>query len=163
MLFGWMWKNKGSVKAVGWSSTKTHRWRFFLSVWFHFSGKVFSPERLCSHRPDSSDSCQWILHSNRYRYHAPRLCVFSVMCIFSGGITFRCHVHVLSSDFVLSDEAVDQSDDSPDFYINVCQPLNPIPGVTCPPGAAVCMSPDKGPPVVRDTFFKFIFSLCLFQ
>lgn len=47
-----------------------------------------------------------------------------------------------------SDEAVDQSDGSSDFYINVCLPLNPIPGVNCPPGAAVCMDPDNGPPVV---------------
>uniref|UniRef100_A0AAQ5ZQF5 Insulin-like growth factor 2 receptor n=1 Tax=Amphiprion ocellaris TaxID=80972 RepID=A0AAQ5ZQF5_AMPOC len=44
-------------------------------------------------------------------------------------------------------EAVDQSDDSSDFYINICQPLNPIPRVTCPPGAAVCMDPVNGPPV----------------
>lgn len=55
----------------------------------------------------------------------------------------------LPSTCVLLDEAVDQSDGSPDFYINICQPLNPIPGVTCPPGAAVCMGPDSGPPVVR--------------
>uniref|UniRef100_A0A3Q2XYE7 Insulin-like growth factor 2 receptor n=1 Tax=Hippocampus comes TaxID=109280 RepID=A0A3Q2XYE7_HIPCM len=38
-------------------------------------------------------------------------------------------------------------DDFPDFYINICQPLNPIPGVTCPPGAIVCMDPDNGPPI----------------
>lgn len=39
-------------------------------------------------------------------------------------------------------------DNSPDFYVNICQPLNPIPGVTCPPGAAICMDPYDGPPVV---------------
>lgn len=49
--------------------------------------------------------------------------------------------------FVL-DDAVGQSDDSPDFYINICQPLNPIPGVKCPAGAAVCMDPDVGEPMV---------------
>uniref|UniRef100_A0A8D0D7T5 Insulin-like growth factor 2 receptor n=1 Tax=Sander lucioperca TaxID=283035 RepID=A0A8D0D7T5_SANLU len=43
--------------------------------------------------------------------------------------------------------SVDLSDGSPDFYINICQPLNPIPGVTCPAGAAVCIDPDNGPPV----------------
>lgn len=38
-----------------------------FSFLFNFSGEVFSPERLCSYRPDSSDSRQWILHSDRYR------------------------------------------------------------------------------------------------
>lgn len=38
--------------------------------------------------------------------------------------------------------------DNPDFYVNICQPLNPIPGVNCPPGAAICMDPYDGPPVV---------------
>lgn len=62
---------------------------------------------------------------------------------------------------------MDQSDDSPDFYINICQPLNPIPGVTCPPGAAVCADPDNGPPIVRQflvfstvQFSAFFFILC---
>uniref|UniRef100_A0A3Q2ZJ59 Insulin-like growth factor 2 receptor n=1 Tax=Kryptolebias marmoratus TaxID=37003 RepID=A0A3Q2ZJ59_KRYMA len=41
---------------------------------------------------------------------------------------------------------VRQNNASPDFYLNVCQPLNPIPKVTCPPGAAVCVDPDNGPP-----------------
>lgn len=53
--------------------------------------------------------------------------------------------------YTATDEAVDQRDESPDFYINICQPLNPIPGVTCPPGAAVCMDPDNGPPVVKQS------------
>lgn len=51
--------------------------------------------------------------------------------------------------YTATDDAVDQTDGSPDFYINICQPLNPIPGVSCPPGAAVCMDPDIGPPVVK--------------
>ena len=60
----------------------------------------------------------------------------------------------LSFDCVIPDEAVDQGDETPDFYINICQPLNPIPGVTCPPGASVCMDPDDGPPVVRAIYFN---------
>uniref|UniRef100_A0A3Q3IL94 Uncharacterized protein n=1 Tax=Monopterus albus TaxID=43700 RepID=A0A3Q3IL94_MONAL len=54
----------------------------------------------------------------------------------------------LSSNCVLPDEEVEQNDGSPDFYINLCLPLNPIPGVNCPPGAAVCMDPDDGPPLI---------------
>uniref|UniRef100_A0A8B9QJA1 Insulin like growth factor 2 receptor n=1 Tax=Apteryx owenii TaxID=8824 RepID=A0A8B9QJA1_APTOW len=38
-------------------------------------------------------------------------------------------------------------DASPDFYINICEPLNPIKDVNCPPGAAVCMVPVNGPPI----------------
>ncbi|MEE6475517.1 hypothetical protein FKM82_010780, partial [Ascaphus truei] len=46
-------------------------------------------------------------------------------------------------------QALDDSaeEDSPDFYINICQPLNPIVDVSCPPGAAVCMDPVNGQPV----------------
>lgn len=39
-----------------------------------YSGEVFSPERLCSCGPDSSDSHQWILHSHRYRYLRSSVC-----------------------------------------------------------------------------------------
>nr|XP_060609655.1 cation-independent mannose-6-phosphate receptor [Anolis sagrei ordinatus] len=41
----------------------------------------------------------------------------------------------------------DTSDLSSDFYINICQPLNPIRGVNCPPGVAACMVPLASPPV----------------
>ncbi|KAH0622428.1 hypothetical protein JD844_024730, partial [Phrynosoma platyrhinos] len=44
-------------------------------------------------------------------------------------------------------DSYDFSDITPDFYINICQPLNPIRGVNCPPGVAVCMVPVTGPPV----------------
>lgn len=42
----------------------------------------------------------------------------------------------------------DTSDTNPDFYINICQPLNPMHGVPCPAGAAVCKVPVSGPPIV---------------
>lgn len=42
----------------------------------------------------------------------------------------------------------DLTDLTPDFYINICEPLNPIADVNCPPGAAVCMVPVTGPPIV---------------
>lgn len=58
--------------------------------------------------------------------------------------------------YTATDEAVGQSDGSPDFYINICQALNPIPGVSCPPGAAVCMDPDDGPPVVKQSHLMMI-------
>ena len=43
-----------------------------------------------------------------------------------------------------------EEDGIPDFYINICEPLNPIPGVSCPPGTTFCMDPDKGVPVVSN-------------
>lgn len=49
----------------------------------------------------------------------------------------------------LSEEAGEHSDGTSTFYINVCLPLNSILGVSCPAGAAVCMDPSDGPPVVR--------------
>lgn len=42
----------------------------------------------------------------------------------------------------------DSSDTNPDFYINICQPLNPMHGVACPAGAAVCKVPVDGTPIV---------------
>lgn len=42
----------------------------------------------------------------------------------------------------------DTSDTNPDFYINICQPLNPIHGLPCPAGAAVCKVPVNGAPIV---------------
>lgn len=47
------------------------------------------------------------------------------------------------------DESEDErSDTSPDFYINICQPLNPMHGVACPAGTAVCKVPVDGSPIV---------------
>ncbi|XP_037673819.1 cation-independent mannose-6-phosphate receptor [Choloepus didactylus] len=44
-------------------------------------------------------------------------------------------------------EEDDTSDTNPDFYINICQPLNPIPKVPCPAGASVCKVPVDGAPI----------------
>lgn len=53
----------------------------------------------------------------------------------------------LTGYYTAIDDDVDK-EKSPDFFINICQSLNPIPGVNCPPGAAVCMDPADGDPVV---------------
>ncbi|XP_037376580.1 cation-independent mannose-6-phosphate receptor isoform X2 [Talpa occidentalis] len=44
-------------------------------------------------------------------------------------------------------EEDEESDTNPDFYINICQPLNPMHGVACPAGAAVCKVPVDGNPI----------------
>ncbi|XP_060907562.1 cation-independent mannose-6-phosphate receptor [Labrus mixtus] len=84
-----------------------------------------------------------------FSFQTPLVCEQTVRCSVQNGsalIDLTPLIHV-NGFYAATDDAVDQSDDSPDFYINICQPLNPIPGVTCPPGAAVCMDPDNGPPV----------------
>lgn len=84
-----------------------------------------------------------------FSFHTPLVCEQPVRCSVqnsSGLIDLTPLIHV-SGYYTATDEAVDQGDETPDFYINICQPLNPIPGVTCPPGASVCMDPDDGPPV----------------
>ncbi|KAM4522347.1 cation-independent mannose-6-phosphate receptor isoform 2-T2 [Odontesthes bonariensis] len=92
----------------------------------------------------NSDTC-----THFFSFHTPLVCEQPVKCSVQNGsslIDLTPLIHV-SGYYTATDEAVDQSDETPDFYINICQPLNPIPGVTCPPGSAVCMDPDNGPPV----------------
>ncbi|XP_070706018.1 cation-independent mannose-6-phosphate receptor [Pempheris klunzingeri] len=84
-----------------------------------------------------------------FSFHTPLICEQPVKCSVQNGsalIDLTPLIHV-SGYYTATDEAVGQSDGSPDFYINICQPLNPIPGISCPPGAAVCVDPDNGPPV----------------
>ncbi|KAM9704645.1 cation-independent mannose-6-phosphate receptor [Menidia menidia] len=96
------------------------------------------------HIDSDSETC-----THFFSFHTPLVCEEPVKCSVQNGsslIDLTPLIHV-SGYYTATDEDVDDSDESPDFYINVCQPLNPIPGVTCPPGAAVCMDPDHGPPV----------------
>ncbi|TDH00702.1 hypothetical protein EPR50_G00191090 [Perca flavescens] len=84
-----------------------------------------------------------------FSFHTHLVCEQQVKCSVQSSsalIDLTPLIHV-SGYYTATDETVDVSDGSPDFYINICQPLNPIPGVTCPAGAAVCMDPDNGPPV----------------
>ncbi|XP_071019066.1 cation-independent mannose-6-phosphate receptor-like [Oncorhynchus clarkii lewisi] len=84
-----------------------------------------------------------------FSWHTPLVCEQQVKCSVLNGSTLidlTPLIHV-TGYYMATDEDLVDKDQSPDFYINICQPLNPIPGVTCPPGAAVCMDPDDGPPV----------------
>ncbi|KAG7509424.1 cation-independent mannose-6-phosphate receptor [Solea senegalensis] len=84
-----------------------------------------------------------------FSFHTPLLCEQPVKCSIQNGsslLDLTPLIHI-NGYYTATDEAVDQSDRSSDFYINVCLPLNPIPGVSCPAGSAVCMDPDNGPPV----------------
>ncbi|XP_076873911.1 cation-independent mannose-6-phosphate receptor isoform X2 [Brachyhypopomus gauderio] len=83
-----------------------------------------------------------------FSWHTPLVCEEQVKCSVWNGtslLDLSPLIH-LSGYYTAVNEDVDR-DTSPDFYINICQPLNPIPGVTCPPGAAVCMDPVDGDPI----------------
>lgn len=83
-----------------------------------------------------------------FTWHTPLVCEQQVKCSVWNGtnqIDLSPLIH-LTGYYTAIDEDVDR-DKSPDFYINICQPLNPIPRVNCPPGAAVCMDPVDGEPI----------------
>uniref|UniRef100_A0AAX7UFT6 MRH domain-containing protein n=1 Tax=Astatotilapia calliptera TaxID=8154 RepID=A0AAX7UFT6_ASTCA len=87
-----------------------------------------------------------------FAFHTPLVCEQPVTCSVQNGsalidLTPLIHVsgYYTATDIAEIDDDIDP--DNPDFYVNICQPLNPIPGVNCPPGAAVCMDPNDGPPV----------------
>uniref|UniRef100_A0A667ZHY3 Insulin-like growth factor 2 receptor n=1 Tax=Myripristis murdjan TaxID=586833 RepID=A0A667ZHY3_9TELE len=87
--------------------------------------------------------------TNFFSVHTHLACEQPVKCSVKNGSTLidlTPLIHV-SGYYTATDDDLDQKDRAPDFYINLCLPLNPIPGVTCPPGAAVCMDPADGPPV----------------
>ncbi|KAK0149277.1 Cation-independent mannose-6-phosphate receptor [Merluccius polli] len=85
-----------------------------------------------------------------FSMHTPLVCEQPVTCSVLNGsalIDLSPLTHTSGYYTATDDELTPGDDDTPDFYINICEPLNPIPGVTCPPGTTVCMAPDKGQPV----------------
>uniref|UniRef100_A0A4W4G3A2 Insulin-like growth factor 2 receptor n=1 Tax=Electrophorus electricus TaxID=8005 RepID=A0A4W4G3A2_ELEEL len=83
-----------------------------------------------------------------FSWHTPLVCEEQVKCsVWNGTILLDLSplIH-LNGYYTATNEDV-HKENSPDFYINICQPLNPIPGVACPPGAAVCMDPADGDPI----------------
>uniref|UniRef100_A0A8C1Z5G4 Insulin-like growth factor 2 receptor n=1 Tax=Cyprinus carpio TaxID=7962 RepID=A0A8C1Z5G4_CYPCA len=83
-----------------------------------------------------------------FSWHTPLVCEQQVKCSVWNGtnqIDLSPLIHLTGYYTAINEDL--GRDKSPDFYINICQPLNPIPGVNCPPGAAVCMDPVDGDPV----------------
>ncbi|XP_077442699.1 cation-independent mannose-6-phosphate receptor isoform X2 [Stigmatopora argus] len=118
------------------------------STIIHF---ICRPSSMSSSTPEpvlidsNADTC-----THLFAFHTHLVCEQPVTCsVRNGSATIDLSPLIHSTGYyTATDDAVDQDDDdSPDFYINICQPLNPIPGVTCPPGATVCMDPDNGPPI----------------
>ncbi|XP_067097484.1 cation-independent mannose-6-phosphate receptor [Osmerus mordax] len=83
-----------------------------------------------------------------FSWHTPLACEQQVKCSVLNGSTLidlTPLIH-LAGFYTATNEDGDK-DQTPDFYVNICQPLNPIPGVNCPPGTIVCMDPVEGPPI----------------
>ncbi|XP_055495415.1 LOW QUALITY PROTEIN: cation-independent mannose-6-phosphate receptor [Leucoraja erinacea] len=84
-----------------------------------------------------------------FSWHTRLACEHEVRCSVRNGssIIDLSPLFLKSAYYTAEDEDLADQGDSPDFYISLCQPLIPLPGITCPPGSAVCMDPVDGPPV----------------
>ncbi|XP_029452555.1 cation-independent mannose-6-phosphate receptor isoform X2 [Rhinatrema bivittatum] len=83
-----------------------------------------------------------------FSWHTPLVCEQQVKCsVQNGSSVIDLNPLIQRTGYYEADDDDVDDDDTLDFYINICQPLNPIPDVPCPPRAAVCMIPDNGPPV----------------
>ncbi|XP_062428306.1 cation-independent mannose-6-phosphate receptor isoform X2 [Rhea pennata] len=86
--------------------------------------------------------------TNYFSWHTSLACEEEVKCSVLNGssvIDLSPLIHRTGYYEAFVNEAA--VDASPDFYINICEPLNPIRDVSCPPGAAVCMVPVNGLPI----------------
>ncbi|KAJ8270708.1 hypothetical protein GJAV_G00118320 [Gymnothorax javanicus] len=83
-----------------------------------------------------------------FSWHTQLVCEQQVNCsVFNGTSLIDLTPLIHKTGYYTAFDEDLSEDSSPDFYINICQPLNPIPGVACPPGSAVCMDPDNGSPI----------------
>ncbi|XP_060687644.1 cation-independent mannose-6-phosphate receptor isoform X3 [Hemiscyllium ocellatum] len=124
------------------SNPNLHHRSIFSFVCSTFAGAntgpvlVASDEQTCTHY---------------FSWHTQLACEHELRCSVKNGASIIDLSPLIQKTgyYSAEDEDIvdDSQDDTPDFYINLCQPLNPIPGVDCPPGSAVCMDPVNGPPV----------------
>ncbi|XP_044616685.2 cation-independent mannose-6-phosphate receptor [Equus asinus] len=85
-----------------------------------------------------------------FSWHTPLACEQVTECSVRNGssiIDLSPLIHRTGGYEAYDESEDDDSDTNPDFYINICQPLNPMHGVACPAGAAVCKVPVDGSPI----------------
>nr|XP_027795386.1 cation-independent mannose-6-phosphate receptor [Marmota flaviventris] len=85
-----------------------------------------------------------------FSWHTPLACEQATECSVRNGssiIDLSPLIHRTGGYEAYDESEDDTSDTNPDFYINICQPLNPMHGVPCPAGSAVCKVPVSGPPI----------------
>ncbi|XP_043930853.1 cation-independent mannose-6-phosphate receptor [Protopterus annectens] len=103
--------------------------------------------------PDSTDTNPVLVSSDEktcthyFSWHTSLACEKQVKCsVRNGTSVIDLSPLVRKTSYYTADDE-EMSDKTPDFYISICQPLNPIPGVVCPPGSFVCMDPVDGLPI----------------
>ncbi|XP_006264642.3 cation-independent mannose-6-phosphate receptor [Alligator mississippiensis] len=83
-----------------------------------------------------------------FSWHTSLACEEEVKCsVLNGSSVIDLSPLIHRTGYYEAFDDDDLTDLTPDFYINICEPLNPIKDVSCPPGAAVCMVPVTGPPI----------------
>ncbi|XP_058516485.1 cation-independent mannose-6-phosphate receptor isoform X4 [Ochotona princeps] len=85
-----------------------------------------------------------------FSWHTPLACEQVTECSVRNGssiIDLSPLIHRTGGYEAYDESEEETSDTYPDFYINICQPLNPMHGVACPAGAAVCKVPVDGSPL----------------
>ncbi|XP_014402424.1 PREDICTED: cation-independent mannose-6-phosphate receptor, partial [Myotis brandtii] len=85
-----------------------------------------------------------------FSWHTPLACEQVTECSVKNGssiIDLSPLIHQTGGYEAYDESEDDASDTNPDYYINICQPLNPVHGLACPAGAAVCKVPVDGTPI----------------
>ncbi|XP_038048004.1 cation-independent mannose-6-phosphate receptor-like [Patiria miniata] len=86
---------------------------------------------------DESEDCTYYIS-----WHTTVVCEEFIQCnVINGSRVIDLSPLVSDRGYYLANSLTDD-DDEKQYYINLCRPLNPIPGVRCPPGSAACL--DKG-------------------
>ncbi|CAH2252953.1 cation-independent mannose-6-phosphate receptor [Pelobates cultripes] len=93
--------------------------------------------------PESFDeeTCTWY-----FTWHTPLVCEHKTKCsVWNGSSLIDLSPLTKHMGYYKAEESGTEKDPS-DYYINICEPLNQIDDVQCPPGAYVCMDPVNGQP-----------------
>uniref|UniRef100_A0A8C5Q086 Insulin like growth factor 2 receptor n=1 Tax=Leptobrachium leishanense TaxID=445787 RepID=A0A8C5Q086_9ANUR len=88
----------------------------------------------------SEETCTWY-----FSWHTPLVCEQQEKCSVWNG-TSLIDLSSLTKH-VGYYKAEEREKDPSDYYINICQPLNPVSDVQCPPGAFICLDSVNEQPV----------------
>ncbi|XP_053567150.1 cation-independent mannose-6-phosphate receptor [Bombina bombina] len=86
-------------------------------------------------------TCTWY-----FSWHTSLVCEQKIKCSVWNG-TNLIDLSPLIKHTGYYEALANDQDDQSDYYINICQPLNPVKDANCPPGAAACVVPDNGQPI----------------
>ncbi|XP_022089875.1 cation-independent mannose-6-phosphate receptor-like [Acanthaster planci] len=85
---------------------------------------------------DESEDCTYYIS-----WHTSIVCEEFIQCnVINGSQVIDLSPLVSDRGYYLAKSLADDKQ----YYINLCRPLNPIPGVRCPPGSAACLDQTSG-------------------